>query len=88
MNKLNLLKPDLNNLNTYIYAGSFLIFLSILDVFLKSFLNLNLLTFLPNIINFFFPLIIGLMGLQMIRLEYSGNRIVDKINERVINARF
>ena len=39
MNKLNLLKPDLNNLNTYIYTGSFLIFLSILDVFINSYFS-------------------------------------------------
>ena len=35
MNKINFLKPDKSNLNTFLYAGSFLFFISILDVFLK-----------------------------------------------------
>ena len=39
MNKLNFLKPDKNNLNTYLYRV-YLIFYSIFDVFLNSFLKL------------------------------------------------
>ena len=88
MNNINILKPTRANFQTYLYVGSGLIFISIFDVILRSFFNLNFLTFLPDIINFFFPLILGLIGLQMIRLEYSGNRIVDKINERVNNNNF
>ncbi len=37
MNKINFLKPDKSNLNTFLYLGSFLFFISILDVFLNSF---------------------------------------------------
>ena len=55
---------------------------------MRSFFNINYLTFLPGILNFIFPLIIGLVGLQMIRLEYSGNRIVDKINQNINNNTF
>ena len=88
MNNINILKPTRANFQTYLYVGSGLIFISIFDVILRSFFNLNFLTFLPDIINFFSPLILGLIGLQMIRLEYSGNRIVDKINERVNNNNF
>ena len=88
MNNINILKPTKANFQTYLYVGSGLIFLSIFDVILRSFFNLNFLTFLPGILNFFLPLIIGLVGLQMIRLEYSGNKIVDKINENVNNNIF
>ena len=88
MININVLKPTSANFQTYLYIGSGLIFLSIFDVILRSFFNLNFLTFLPGILNVFFPLIIGLVGLQMIRLEYSGNKIVDKINVSVNNNTF
>ena len=37
MRKINLLKPDKHNLNTYLYTGSFLFFIAVFDVFLSSF---------------------------------------------------
>ena len=83
MININILKPTSSNFQTYLYIGSALIFISIFDVFLRSFFNINYLTFLPDSLNLFFPLIIGLVGLQMIRLEYSGNKIVDKINQNI-----
>ena len=88
MNNINILKPTITNFQTYLLVGSSLIFISIFDVILRSFFNLNFSTFLPGILNFFFPLIIGLIGLQMIRLEYSGNKIVDKINQSINNNTF
>ena len=88
MNNINVLKPTRENFQTYLYIGSGLIFVSIFDVILRSFFSLNFSSFLPGILNLFFPLIIGLVGLQMIRLEYSGNRIVDKINQSVNNNTF
>ena len=88
MNNINILKPSITNFQTYLIVGSSLIFLSIFDVILRSFFNLNFSTFLPGILNFFFPLIIGLIGLQMIRLEYSGIKIVDKINQSINNNTF
>ena len=39
MSNINFLKPDRTNLNTFLYLGSFLFFISILDVFLNSFLD-------------------------------------------------
>ena len=62
MNNINILKPSITNFQTYLIIGSSLIFLSIFDVILRSFFNLNFLTFLPGILNVFFPLIIGLVG--------------------------
>ena len=88
MINVNILKPTSTNFQTYLYIGSSLIFISIFDVFLRSFFNINFSTSLPGILNFFLPLIIGLVGFQMIRLEYSGNRIVDKINQSVNNNTF
>ena len=88
MININILKPTSSNFQTYLYIGSALIFIGSFDVFLRSFFNINYLTFLPDSLNLFFPLIIGLVGLQMIRLEYSGNRIVDKINQNINNNTF
>ena len=88
MNNINILKPTRDNFQTYLYLGSALILISIFDVILRSFFNFNFSTFLPGILNLFLPLIIGLAGLQMIRLEYSGNKIVDKINQSVNNNTF
>ena len=88
MNNINVLKPRRENFQTYLYIGSGLIFLSIFDVVLRSFFSFNFSSFLPGILNLFFPLIVGLIGLQMIRLEYSGKKIVDKINESVNNNTF
>ena len=88
MNKINILKPNRENFQSYLYIGSILIFLSIFDVILRSFFKLNLVSFLPNIISLFFPLIIGVIGFQMIRLEYSGVKPVDIINRNVNNNTF
>ena len=41
MNNINFLKPDKSNLNTFLYLGSFLFFISILDVFLNSFFKVK-----------------------------------------------
>ncbi len=88
MKNINILKPNRNNFKTYLYIGSTLIFFGIFDVFLRSFFNLNFASFLPSIFNFFLPLILGLVGLQMIRLEYSGVKSVDLINKNVNNNIF
>ena len=81
MNKLNFLKPDKQNLNTYLYTGSFLFFISLFDVFLSSFFTINITSFLPNIASFLLPLILGTIGLHLIRIEYSGIINLDKINK-------
>ena len=72
MNKLNFLKPDKENLHTYLYIGSSLFFISILDVFLGAFFQINITSFLPEFLSFIFPLIIGLIGLHLIRIEFTG----------------
>ena len=59
MNKLNFLRPNIENLNTYLYSGIFLISIAILDVISNSFFNTNITLFLPNFISLLLPLILG-----------------------------
>ena len=80
---LNFLNPDKNNLNNYIYVGSSLFALAILDVFLSSFFQINITSFLPSFLSFIFPLIVGLLGLHLIRIEFSGIKKLDLINKNI-----
>ncbi len=88
MNRFNFLKPNKQNFQVYLYIGLSLVSISILDVFIRSFYNTNLTSFLPETINFILPILIGLAGLQMIRLEYSGIRKLDVLNKSVNNNTF
>ena len=83
MNKLNFLRPDIENLNTYLYSGVFLISIAILDVSLSSFFNTNITSFLPNFISFLLPLILGTIGLHLIRIEFSGIKNLDLLNKNI-----
>ena len=83
MNKLNFLKPDKENLHTYLYIGSSLFFISILDVFLGAFFQINITSFLPEFLSFIFPLIIGLIGLHLIRIEFTGIKNLDTVNKNI-----
>ena len=85
MSKINFLKPDKLNLNTFLYTGSFLFFISIIDVFLNSFFRINLTSFLPSFISFLLPLILGFVGLYFIRIEFSGIKNLDLINLSLIH---
>ena len=88
MNKINFLKPNRDNLYTYLYLGIFLLSLSILDVFLSSFFSVNATSFLPNSISFLLPLIIGVFGLHLIRIEFSGIKSLDLINKKINTSNF
>ena len=88
MNKINFLRPNKSNLNTFLYLGSFFFFLSILDVFFNSFFSLNITSFLPAFLNFLFPLIIGFIGLYFIRIEYSGIKKLDILNKHINTNNF
>ena len=83
MNKLNFLRPNIENLNTYLYSGIFLISIAILDVSLNSFFNINITSFLPNFISFLLPLILGTVGLHIIRIEFSGIKNLDLLNKNI-----
>ena len=88
MNKLTFLKSDRSNIQLVLIIGIFLITISIFDVFLNSFFKINLISFLPSKISFIFPLVIGMMGFHLIRIEYSGNRYIDILNKNINTSTF
>ena len=88
MNNLNILKPNKENLNTFILLGSICLVLSFIDVLTNTFLSFNITNFLPSGINYFSPLILGFVGLHLIRIEYSGNKSLDKINKSLNSNSF
>ena len=88
MSKINFLKPDQSNLNTFLYLGTFLFFISILDVFLNSFFKVNITGFLPGFLSFIIPLLLGFVGLFFIRIEYSGIKKLDLINKHINTNNF
>ena len=88
MIKLTFLKSDRSNIQLVLIIGLFLISISIFDVFLNSFFKINLISFLPSKISFIFPLVIGMMGFHLIRIEYSGNRYIDILNKNINTSTF
>ena len=79
---------DKKTINYYYYllGGLFLFSISILDVVLYSFFKINLTNFLPDVLGLFLPLIIGFVGLHLIRIEYSGIKSIDLINKKEQNV--
>jgi len=88
MSRINFLKPDKSNLNTFLFLGSFLFFISIFDVVLNSFFNINLTVFLPGFLSFLLPLIVGLIGLYFVRIELSGYKKLDFFNKHINTNNF
>ena len=88
MSKINFLKPDKSNLHTFLYLGSFLFFIGVLDVLLNSFFSLNLTGFLPGFLSFLLPLILGFIGLYFIRIELSGIKQLDLLNKHINTNNF
>ena len=88
MSKFTFLKSDRSNIQTVLITGVFLITISILDVFLNSFFKFNLMSFLPDKISLVVPLLFGMIGMQLIRIEYSGNKYLDILNKNINNSNF
>jgi general L-amino acid transport system permease protein len=88
MNKLNFLKPDKENLSTYIYSGSILFLIAVLDVFLNAFFETNITSFLPSFMSFILPFILGVVGLHLIRIEFSGIKNLDLLNKKINTNHF
>ncbi len=88
MSKINFLKPDKDNLTTFLYMGSFLFVISVIDVFLNSFFNLNITGFLPSSLSFIIPIILGFIGLHFIRIEQSGYKFLDQVNKNINTNNF
>jgi general L-amino acid transport system permease protein len=68
-----------------IYIGIFLVFLSLIFLLLKSFINIDLLSFLPSSLKLIFYFSSGLLGLYLIRSEKSEIKIIDTINKNSNN---
>ena len=83
-----ILKPNRDNLNTSLSIGLPFIALAFIDFFGNTFLNTNITEFLPNTLSYFFPLLVGSIGLYFIRIEYSGIRILDNFNKSVNSTTF
>ena len=73
---------------TNMYVGSTLLSIAIFDVFVSSFFSLNITSFLPQNISTFLPLIIGFIGLGILRMEYTGIRLLDKVNKNINTNNF
>jgi len=73
---------------TNLYIGSILILISIIDVSLNSFYKVNFTGFLPGTISFFLPLILGTVGLYLIRYDYTGIKRLDSLNKNVNTSNF
>ena len=80
---LDILKPNKEKLFTYVATGISLLGISFIDIFSNTFLNFNITGFFPSVISYFSPLILGAFGLHFIRIEYSGNKTLDKINKNL-----
>ena len=85
---MQIFKPNRENLNTSLSIGLPLIILAFIDFFGSTFLNTNITEFLPNMLSYFFPLLVGSIGLYFIRIEYSGIRILDNFNKSVNSTTF
>ena len=85
---IQIFKPNRDNLNTSLSIGLPLIVLSFIDFFGNTFLNTNITGFLPSTMSYFFPLIVGAVGLYFIRIEYSGIRLLDNFNKSVNSTTF
>ena len=55
---------------------------------LNTFFKFNIISFLPNNISFFTPFILGMIGFNLIRIEYSGYKTIDAINKNINTSNF
>ena len=81
--KLIFLKPNKEKLNLYMFLGALFFALGIYDITSNSFFDKNVTSFLPTALSFFTPLFFGFLGLHLIRIEYSGNKILDSLNKNI-----
>ena len=81
---LNILgQPSRDKLSLFVSVGISLFALGIIDVILSSFFEINITSILPRWLNFFTPILFGFVGLHYIRIEFSGNRTLDKLNKNI-----
>jgi len=80
---LSYMKPNKENLSMYLALGISLLSIGLIDILFNNFLNFNITEFLPSIISYLSPLILGSFGLYFIRIEFSGNKTLDTINKNL-----
>jgi len=83
IDRLAIFRPSRENLNLYIILGTAFFILGILDVVLNSLFEKNITSFLPLNLSFLTPILFGLIGLHLIRIKFSGNKILDSINKNI-----
>ena len=88
MSKVNLLKPNKENINLFLGLGVLFFTLGILDFYLNNFYEKNITGFLPGFISFFTPLIFGMIGLHFVRIEFSGIKKLDELNKNINTSNF
>ena len=74
---LSLLKPNRESLHVYVSLGAAFFILGIVDV------TFNIFEFFPIWISFFIPLVLCFYGLHLIRIEFSGIKILDILNKNI-----
>ena len=57
-------------------------------IILSSFFSTNITAFLPIKISYLTPLLFGLFGFYLIRIEFSGNKLLDKVNTNFNSSNF
>ena len=85
---INILKPKKENLTNYVVTGGFFVIIALFDLLTNVFLNWNFTGFLPAKLSYLTPLIFGISGLYLIRIEFSGNKLLDKINANFNSSNF
>ncbi len=85
---LSNLKPTKEKINTFLPLGSIFVIFAFLDVLTNTFLNRNITGFLPQTISYFIPLLLGFIGFYLIRIEFSGNKLLDKLNKNINSSNF
>ena len=88
MTSVNFLKPNKDNLSLFLVAGALFFTLGLIDFCLNNFYDKNITGFLPGFISFFTPLIFGMIGLHLIRIEFSGIKILDELNKNINTNNF
>ena len=89
INQFNLLKNKYEkNRNISLILGVLFFSVGIMDFYLNNYFNTNITSFLPRIINFFTPLIFAVIGLHLIRMEYSGIKFLDSLNKNINTNNF
>jgi len=89
INHMDFFKPKhKKNKNISLIMGVLFFSVGIIDFYLNNYFNTNITSFLPRIINFFTPLIFGVIGLHLIRIEFSGIKILDSLNKNINTTNF